>query len=94
MENERELVDVDKLIEESTGLYMMWWIVFKEKHPDLCLIREKEPAIPPLPKPKVTFQDLSRKRCGNTWTPRSNQPPIQCPKCRSPYWNRPRKKPR
>jgi len=29
-------------------------------------------------------------RCGNTWHPRT-QNPKQCPKCKSPYWNKPRK---
>jgi len=31
------------------------------------------------------------KRCGNTWTPRTEKP-ITCPECRSPYWNKERKK--
>ena len=31
-------------------------------------------------------------RCGHDWYPRSPEAPKQCPKCRSPYWNRPRKK--
>ena len=31
---------------------------------------------------------LSCKRCGATWTPRQEEPPTTCPKCRSPYWNK------
>ena len=32
-------------------------------------------------------------RCGYTWTPRSDELPTVCPnpKCKSPYWNKPRK---
>lgn len=88
------LLDVDKLIEESTGLYSLWWIAFKKNHPERCLIREepKEPIIKAPPKPKVTFTPLFCKRCSHTWTPRSKEPPIQCPKCHSPYWNRDRVK--
>ncbi|MGI0133860.1 MAG: hypothetical protein ACREBW_02735 [Candidatus Micrarchaeaceae archaeon] len=31
-------------------------------------------------------------RCGWTWTPRSDELPTVCPnpKCKSPYWNKPR----
>jgi len=36
--------------------------------------------------PKYTCQ-----RCGHTWTPRTEKPE-HCPKCNSPYWNKPRKK--
>lgn len=32
------------------------------------------------------------ERCGHTWVPRSTTEgePVICPKCKSPYWNRPR----
>jgi len=31
-------------------------------------------------------------RCGHEWLPREfGQAPVTCPKCKSPYWNRPRK---
>lgn len=39
---------------------------------------------------------LTRKcyRCGHEWTPRRyNRDPRQCPKCKSPYWNRLRTSP-
>jgi hypothetical protein len=26
-------------------------------------------------------------RCGHQWTPRTEKPAVQCPKCKSPYWN-------
>lgn len=32
------------------------------------------------------------ERCGHEWVPRrENEEPRVCPKCKSPYWNRPRK---
>ena len=34
---------------------------------------------------------LTCKRCLATWIPRKPERPIQCPKCRSPYWDRERK---
>jgi predicted Zn-ribbon and HTH transcriptional regulator len=32
-------------------------------------------------------------RCGHEWVPRKNRAtePRVCPRCKSPYWNRPRK---
>ncbi|CAM5998723.1 unnamed protein product [Sphagnum balticum] len=30
-------------------------------------------------------------RCGHSWYPRKEGVSVQCPKCRSPYWNIPRK---
>jgi DNA-directed RNA polymerase subunit RPC12/RpoP len=29
-------------------------------------------------------------RCGHNWRPRKDDPPVQCPRCRSPYWDRER----
>lgn len=29
-------------------------------------------------------------RCGHTWPPRTEKLPRVCPKCKSPYWDRPR----
>ena len=31
------------------------------------------------------------ERCGHEWVPRRDEEPRVCPKCKSPYWNRPRK---
>ena len=31
------------------------------------------------------------ERCGHEWVPRNQEEPRVCPKCKSPYWNRPRK---
>ena len=30
------------------------------------------------------------KRCGHHWRARLDTPPVQCPRCRSPYWDRER----
>ncbi len=30
-------------------------------------------------------------RCGHEWIPRSEARPGNCPKCNSPYWDKPRK---
>src|SRR6266568_1255560 len=30
------------------------------------------------------------KRCGHAWRPRMDVPPVQCPRCRSPYWDKER----
>ena len=47
------------------------------------------------PKCKHKFSlELKCKRCGHKWRPRQNKLPKVCPnpKCKSPYWNIPRKK--
>lgn len=31
-------------------------------------------------------------RCGEEWQPRYGTRPIQCPRCKSPRWDRPRKR--
>jgi len=42
---------------------------------------------------EITLTKLKCLRCGYTWFPRKPEPPQACanPKCRSPYWNKPRK---
>jgi len=34
------------------------------------------------------------ERCGHEWIPRKENAPLPtvCPKCKSPYWNKPRAK--
>ena len=32
------------------------------------------------------------ERCGHQWIPRNKEQPIICPKCKSPYWNKARKR--
>ncbi|MDH5375063.1 MAG: hydrogenase maturation nickel metallochaperone HypA [Candidatus Bathyarchaeota archaeon] len=50
----------------------------------LKIIETKD--IPPLPQAKC-------QRCGHTWILRKPNPK-KCPKCTSPYWNKPRRKPK
>jgi len=91
---EHRKFDYDKLIAESDGLYRQGWTMWKRTHPEWALFpeqpKEQEVIIPP--KPKVTLKKLSCKRCNHIWIPRSKEPPVQCPKCKSTYWYRNRVK--
>jgi len=42
---------------------------------------------------KITIEGYECERCGHEWIPRTKIRfnPIICPKCKSPYWNKPRK---
>jgi hypothetical protein len=41
----------------------------------------------------ITVMGFRCERCGHEWVPRdSGQDPKVCPKCKSPYWNTPRKR--
>jgi hypothetical protein len=37
-----------------------------------------------------TVPTLRCSRCEHAWHPRSQEMPERCPKCNSPYWNKPR----
>ncbi len=52
------------------------------------------PAFKKLTKVCRPIPTLECLRCGHTWYPRTNRLPKVCPnrKCKSPYWNKPRKK--
>lgn len=42
----------------------------------------------------ITIKREGRRceRCGHEWLPRQRgKLPVACPKCKSPYWDRPRK---
>jgi|ERR1700682_2457893 len=40
----------------------------------------------------ITVMGYKCERCEHEWVPReANDDPRVCPKCKSPYWNRPRK---
>ena len=42
----------------------------------------------------ITVMGFRCERCDHEWIPRDlKKEPSVCPKCKSPYWNRPRKKP-
>lgn len=41
----------------------------------------------------VTKKGFKCLRCGETWVPHDlKKKPVTCPKCRSPYWDKPKKK--
>lgn len=41
--------------------------------------------------PKVDLVGFQCTRCDHIWWPRDvNNPPTVCPKCKSPYWDKPR----
>jgi Zn finger protein HypA/HybF involved in hydrogenase expression len=42
---------------------------------------------------KVKLEGYKCERCSHVWLPRkygTKEDPVICPKCKSPYWNRPR----
>ncbi len=40
----------------------------------------------------LTVEGYRCERCAHEWIPRDKgQEPVICPKCKSPYWNKPRK---
>ena len=42
---------------------------------------------------KICVDGFKCERCGHEWVPRNmKDPPRVCPECKSPYWDRPRKK--
>ena len=40
----------------------------------------------------IKVEGYECERCSHQWVPRDDKPPKVCPKCKSPYWDRPRKK--
>lgn len=40
---------------------------------------------------KIVLTRLKCKRCGHGWYPKSENMPMVCPKCKSPYWAIPKK---
>lgn len=40
---------------------------------------------------KITIEGFKCERCGHEWIPRDKEHPRVCPKCKSPYWDIPRK---
>src|SRR4030095_1662303 len=51
-------------------------------------------VVPPRTRPKTMFHIPGWRcnRCGHRWMPRTPNEPIYCPQCRSPYWNKRRRK--
>jgi len=44
--------------------------------------------------PEVILRGYECARCGHKWVPRDDDKPKVCPKCKSPYWDKPRSHPR
>lgn len=44
--------------------------------------------------PKIKIDAFQCERCEHIWVPRETTvgEPIICPKCKSPYWNKPRQR--
>ena len=41
---------------------------------------------------EITLKGYQCERCEHTWVPRNETDfPTVCPKCKSPYWNKPKK---
>lgn len=40
----------------------------------------------------VMLKGYRCERCAHTWIPRKKAKPVICPRCKSPYWDRPRRK--
>lgn len=40
---------------------------------------------------EIIVKKCKCERCSHDWITRSNDTPKVCPKCKSPYWNTPRK---
>lgn len=48
-----------------------------------------------MPIVEIIAKGFQCERCGHKWIPRDiEQEPRVCPKCKSPYWNIPRRKPK
>ena len=48
--------------------------------------------LPGMAKVMLTVEGYRCERCAHEWIPRDKgQDPTVCPKCKSPYWNKPRK---
>jgi predicted Zn-ribbon and HTH transcriptional regulator len=41
---------------------------------------------------KISIEHMECYRCGYQWIPKSKKMPRTCPKCRSAYWDKPRRK--
>ena len=40
-------------------------------------------------KKEIKVYGCKCERCGHKWITRSEEIPIVCPKCKSPYWDKP-----
>lgn len=51
-------------------------------------------SIPHMGKVKKVVWYWLCERCGHEWPPKGEGEPKFCPKCKSPYWNKPRQQPK
>lgn len=44
--------------------------------------------------PRIKLDGYKCYRCQHEWVPRENnkEEPMVCPKCKSPYWNKPKQR--
>lgn len=40
---------------------------------------------------EITLKGWECERCSHQWVPRDEDHPRVCPKCKSPYWDKPRR---
>jgi len=43
-------------------------------------------------KKEIKVYECKCERCGHSWITRTEEIPVVCPKCKSPYWNKPLQK--
>jgi len=40
-------------------------------------------------KKEIKMYECKCERCGHAWITRTEEVPVVCPKCKSPYWDKP-----
>lgn len=45
-----------------------------------------------MPRVKLSVGGFKCERCGHKWIPRRKEEPKVCPLCKSPYWDKPRRR--
>jgi len=58
------------------------------EYPKNKYIRNKSKSI--MAKVMISVEGFKCERCGHEWVPRSKEAPVVCPKCHSPYWDKPK----
>ena len=90
------------ILENYNKSERQWWTAYFRNgglNPEILdradeILRERaiEEAQEIQPHHKTELPKYTCKRCGGSWTARKNKKPVQCPKCKSPYWDKDRKK--
>ena len=52
--------------------------VFKVRKPILSMAKKE-----------IKMYECQCERCKHTWITRTEEIPVVCPRCKSPYWNKP-----